>query len=132
MFHSSLAPVAKRFAAQDHGARLLLKEVPDPHRFGVATIEGDKVTKIVEKPKDPESSMAVTGIYFYDNTAFTMIKELSPSDRGELEITDVNNLYLAKDALEYDMLEGYWTDAGTFESYKRANELAFGDESGGA
>ena len=105
------------------GARVLLKEVPDPHRFGVAEIAGDKVVSIEEKPKQPKSNYAITGIYFYDAAVYDIIRALRPSARGELEITDVNNGYIAKEQLGYDILEGWWTDAGTFASLGRAGEL---------
>ncbi len=105
------------------GARIFLKEVPDPHRFGVATILEDKVKKIVEKPTAPESNFAVTGFYVYDNTVYTKIKRLSPSGRGELEITDVNNFYIEEDRMEYRMVNGFWTDAGTVESLYNASTL---------
>lgn len=115
-------PVAA-FRRQKRGAKILLKEVPDPERFGVATLRGEKVVEIEEKPKRPKSNYAVTGVYFYDNKVFDYIKTLKPSRRGELEITDVNNLYIRAGAMTYDILEGWWTDAGTFESLLRANEL---------
>ena len=122
---------ADRFRAQSSGASLLLKEVPDPHRFGVVRFEGEpgssRITEIIEKPKDPPSSYAVTGIYFYDATVFDIAKEQRPSDRGELEITDVNNAYLKRGDLEYALLEGWWSDAGTIESLHRvANFIAEG------
>lgn len=123
IFHSSLKPYLEKFDAQQTGARVLLKKVPHPQRFGVAEIKDDKVTKIVEKPKKPKTNFAVTGIYFYDNTVFEKIKKLKPSGRGELEITDVNNAYINTHQLEYDILSGWWTDAGTFESLGKANEL---------
>ncbi len=125
IFEDSLKVMAKNFTKhqKEKGARIALKKVKDPERFGVATLKGDKVVKIVEKPKKPESDYAVTGIYFYDSTVFEIIKKLKPSKRGELEITDVNNAYIQKDELEYDFLKGYWTDAGTFESLKVANQL---------
>ena len=113
----------ERFKKQKSGARLLLKNVSDPQRFGVAELKGKKVVKIVEKPKQPKSSYAVTGIYFYDSQVFDMVKTLRPSGRGELEITDINNLYIQKGNLEYDVLKGFWTDAGTFDSLLRANLL---------
>ncbi len=113
----------ERFKKQKAGARLLLKKVPDPQRFGVAELRGMKVVKIVEKPKQPKSPYAVTGIYFYDNEVFDMVRTLRPSGRGELEITDINNLYIQKGNLEYDILKGFWTDAGTFDSLLRANLL---------
>lgn len=125
IFEDSLLEMAKNFSQiqKEKGARIALKEVKDPKRFGVATLWGDKVVKIVEKPEEPESNYAVTGIYFYDSSVYEIIKKQKPSARGELEITDVNNAYIEKNALEYDFLKGWWTDAGTFESLKIANEL---------
>lgn len=127
IFEASIAPYLKKFAAQKNGARVLLKKVPHPQRFGVAEISGGKVIKIVEKPKKPKTNYAVTGIYFYDNSVFDTIKTLKPSGRGELEITDVNNGYINKKQLEYDIISGWWTDAGTFESLANANELVIKD-----
>lgn len=115
--------VSKFKAAGNKGATILLKEVPDPQRFGVAEIVNNKITKIVEKPKNPLSNFAVTGFYIYDNQVFNFIKKLKPSQRGELEITDVNNMYLEQDQLTYDVLEGWWTDAGTFQSLRKAGNL---------
>jgi len=123
IFRANLRGYAERFSLQAKGARLLLKEVPDPHRFGVAEVSCGKVVGIEEKPKRPKSKYAVTGIYFYDALVFDIIRTLRPSGRGELEITDVNNAYVAKGGLSYDIIEGWWTDAGTFESLARANEL---------
>ena len=114
---------AEAFGNQECGARILLKEVPDPERFGVPVLDGDKVVKIEEKPADPQSNYAVTGIYMYDSTVFEIINALEPSDRGELEITDVNNAYIGRGELAWDILDGWWTDAGTFESLIRANRL---------
>jgi glucose-1-phosphate thymidylyltransferase len=114
---------AKAFENQKSGARILLKQVPDPERFGVPVLDGEKVVRIEEKPSDPKSNYAVTGIYMYDNSVFDIIATLKPSDRGELEITDVNNAYIERGDLEWDVLEGWWTDAGTFESLFRANGL---------
>ena len=118
-----IGPYVRRFREQKRGARILLKDVPDPKRFGVAEIKKGKILKIVEKPKKPKSSYAVVGVYMYDETIFDIIRPLKPSGRGELEITDVNNSYLRRGTLEYDILKGYWTDAGTFESLYRANHL---------
>ena len=115
-------PVQK-FNKQAEGAHILLKKVTDPHRFGVAAFRGKKISAIEEKPKRPKSNYAVTGFYMYDARVFDIIRTLKPSGRGELEITDVNNAYLAKGQLGYDFLRGYWTDAGTFESLYRANSL---------
>lgn len=109
------------FEKQPSGAKIILKEVPDPERFGVAEIKNGKITGIIEKPKQPKSNLAVIGIYMYDNEVFDVIKTLKPSDRGELEITDVNNYYLGKGALTYETLDGWWSDAGTFDSLLRVN-----------
>jgi glucose-1-phosphate thymidylyltransferase len=111
------------FRAQKTGAKILLKEVPDPERFGVAEVDGRRVVRIVEKPKDPKSRFAVIGIYFYDGSVFEIIKTLKPSGRGELEITDVNNAYIGAGSMTYEVLDGWWTDAGTFESLHRASNL---------
>jgi glucose-1-phosphate thymidylyltransferase len=123
VFEANLKDYADRFISQKAGARVLLKQVPNPQRFGVAQVSGDKIIAIEEKPKKPKSDYAIIGIYFYDALVFDIIRELKPSARGELEITDVNNAYIAKSQLAYDILEGWWTDAGTFESLNRANEL---------
>lgn len=114
---------ARNFRRQGSGAKIILKEVMDAERFGVAVIQGGHVVRIEEKPARPISNYAVTGIYFYDNSVFEKIRRLKPSGRGELEITDVNNFYIEEDSLTYEMLEGWWTDAGTFESLLRANNL---------
>jgi glucose-1-phosphate thymidylyltransferase len=111
------------FKKQKVGAKILLKEVHDPERFGVATVKDGKVLKIVEKPKQPESNLAVIGIYMYDASVFEICRTLKPSARGELEITDVNNEYLRRGNLTADVLKGWWTDAGTFESMHRAAAL---------
>jgi len=123
IFQANLKKYADKFIAQKNGARLLLKKVPNPQRFGVAQISDTRVIRIDEKPKKPESDYAVTGIYFYDATVFDILRTLKPSVRGELEITDVNNAYIARGQLAYDILDGWWTDAGTFESLSKANEL---------
>jgi glucose-1-phosphate thymidylyltransferase len=123
VFQANLKGHAERFVAQGQGARLLLKRVPDPTRFGVAEIRDGFVVGIEEKPDVPKSDHAIIGVYFYDASVFDIIRTLKPSPRGELEITDVNNAYIRKRQLAYDMLEGWWTDAGTFESLMRANEL---------
>ena len=114
---------AQSFREQKVGAKILLKEVKDPQRFGVPVLERDKVIKIEEKPKQPRSPYAVTGIYFYDAQVFSIIKTLKPSGRGELEITDVNNAYIEEGQLTWDILDGWWTDAGTIESLHLANQL---------
>jgi glucose-1-phosphate thymidylyltransferase len=114
---------ARKFAADPRGAMLLLKEVEDPARFGVARFEGTRLVEILEKPKSPPSNLAVTGIYFYDAKVFDVIPTLERSARGELEITDVNNHYLRRGELRWERLEGWWTDAGTFPSLFRAGRL---------
>jgi len=129
IFESSLAPFTAAFRAQPRGAKILVQEVPDPGRYGVAVTEGSRVLKILEKPKDPPSSLAVTGVYFYDEAVFDIIATLRPSGRGELEITDVNNAYIARGELTWDPLPGWWTDAGTFESLQLANELTLPTDS---
>ena len=123
IFQSSLKDYADKFIAQKNGARILLKQVLNPQRFGVAEIIEGKVAGIEEKPKVPKSNYAVTGIYFYDVNVFNIIRTLQPSARGEYEITHVNDAYIAKDQLAYDVLDGWWTDAGTFESLNKANDL---------
>jgi glucose-1-phosphate thymidylyltransferase len=113
----------EKFAKNPRGAHIILKEVPDPQRFGVPVLDGHRILRIEEKPTKPGSPYAVTGIYMYDETVFDRVRKLTPSGRGELEITDVNNLYLEDDSLTYSVLDGWWTDAGTFESLLRANNL---------
>ena len=115
-------PVAA-FRGQAKGARLLLKKVPDPGRFGVPELRNGRIVAIEEKPKHPKSDYAVIGVYMYDADVFDIVSTLKPSDRGELEITDVNNAYLRRGDLQHDILEGWWTDAGTFESLYRASQL---------
>ncbi|MHC4428053.1 MAG: sugar phosphate nucleotidyltransferase [Planctomycetota bacterium] len=115
------------FFSQPSGAKILLKEVEDPQRFGVARVVDGRIVEILEKPADPPSKLAVTGIYMYDNTVFEIARTLRPSDRGELEITDVNNAYLERGDLTFEILEGWWTDAGTFESLLRASNLVARD-----
>ena len=111
------------FFTQTSGARIILKEVNDPKRFGVARVEEGRIAEILEKPDNPPSNYAVTGIYMYDNDVFDITRTLKPSNRGELEITDVNNEYIRRGDLTYNILNGWWTDAGTFESLYRANSL---------
>ena len=123
IFEANLKQYADRFISQKIGARVLLKQVANPQRFGVAEMSDGKVISIEEKPKKPRSDYIITGIYFYDNAVFDIIRTLQPSARGELEISDVNNAYITKGQLAYDILDGWWTDAGTFESLNRANKL---------
>ena len=119
----SIVPAVRRFARQSRGAKVLLKEVPDAERFGVAEVRNGRVVSIVEKPKRPKSAYAVTGIYLYDRRVFDVVRRLKPSRRGELEITDVNNWYLRRGQLSCEILDGWWTDAGTMASLHRAGNL---------
>jgi glucose-1-phosphate thymidylyltransferase len=121
----SISRYVENFRKQQSGARILLKEVPDPQRFGVPEIRGDQIVRIDEKPERPASRYAVTGIYMYDAEVFEIVKTLKPSKRGELEITDVNNCYINNGKMQYDILEGWWTDAGTFESLLHASNLVY-------
>jgi len=114
---------ADAFRKQPRGAKILLKRVPDPQRFGVPLLRGKRVLRVIEKPKRPPSRYAVTGIYFYDASVFDYVHALKPSRRGELEITDVNNRYIEAGLMTYEILRGWWTDAGTFESLARASRL---------
>jgi glucose-1-phosphate thymidylyltransferase len=111
------------FKRQRDGAKILIKEVPDPQRFGVPVLDGKSVVRIEEKPEHPKSKYAVTGIYMYDGSVFDIVKTLKPSDRGELEITDVNNAYIQRGNLTWEILDGWWTDAGTFDSLLLASRL---------
>ncbi len=119
----NIRSTAVNYGKTNSGACILLKEVEDPQRFGVAVLDGQRISKIIEKPKDPPSNLAVIGIYMYDNDVFRIIHTLKPSGRGELEITDVNNAYIAAGSMSYGVLDGWWTDAGTFESLLRASHL---------
>ncbi|MBU4200149.1 MAG: NTP transferase domain-containing protein [Verrucomicrobia bacterium] len=123
IFEDSLKPYAAAFRAQKVGARILGKEVDDPERFGVAEVAGDRVLSIEEKPRKPKSRIAVTGIYFYDARVFEIIRTCQPSGRGELEITDVNNAYIRLREMKFDMMQGWWSDAGTFASLAHVNRL---------
>jgi glucose-1-phosphate thymidylyltransferase len=123
IIENNICGAVESFERQKEGAKILLKEVPEAQRFGVAEVQSDYVLSIEEKPKNPKSNYAVIGIYFYDSSVFQKIRRLKPSGRGELEITDVNNFYLQEGKLTYEILQGWWTDAGTFESLLRANML---------
>jgi glucose-1-phosphate thymidylyltransferase len=123
LIEKNIRRAVEAFRKQKGGAKILLKEVPDPQRFGVLELKGDQLVRIEEKPKEPKSNYAVIGIYLYDAAVFDVIKTLKPSGRGELEITDVNNRFIEKGLMTWDVLEGWWTDAGTFESLLRANQL---------
>ncbi len=123
VIEKNIVHAVRAFEKQEQGAKILLKEVPDAHRFGVPEVRDGRIIRIEEKPKNPPSNYAVIGVYMYDPEVFRIIKNLKPSDRGELEITDVNNEYLRRGTLTYDVLDGWWTDAGTFESLLRASRL---------
>lgn len=124
IIEKSIKIAVENFKQQGDGAKILLKEVEDPQRFGVAELDGEKVVNIVEKPKQPKSNLIVIGVYMYDSEVFNIIKSLKPSERAELEITDVNNRYIQDNKMTFEVLDGWWTDAGTFESLYRANSLA--------
>jgi len=126
IIEGSIAQAVRDFQQQERGAKILLKKVDDAERFGVAEIQGDRIVGIEEKPSRPKSSYAVTGIYMYDETVFDKTRTLKPSARGELEITDVNNAYIREGTMTFNYLEGWWTDAGTFESLIRAANLVHG------
>ena len=127
IIETNIIRACEEFAERPQGARIILREVSDPERFGVPVFDGDRIVRIEEKPKEPKSRFAVIGIYIYDETVFDRIRRLRPSARGELEITDVNNQYLEEGTLSYSVLEGWWTDAGTFDSLLRANNLVAQD-----
>ena len=123
IIEKDITGVVEAFKKQKKGARILLKEVPDPQRFGVPELKGDQIVRIEEKPANPKSKYAVTGIYMYDHSVFDLIRPLKPSQRGELEITDVNNAYIEQGTMTYDILDGWWSDAGTFDSLLYASKL---------
>jgi glucose-1-phosphate thymidylyltransferase len=123
IIEGSIRHSAERFQQQSQGGHILLKEVQDAERFGVAELSGQRIVGIEEKPRQPKSNYAVTGIYMYDASVFEKIKTLVPSHRGELEITDVNNAYIREGTMTFSFLDGWWTDAGTFESLLRAANL---------
>ncbi|WP_199621247.1 sugar phosphate nucleotidyltransferase [Paenibacillus alkalitolerans] len=124
VFSDRIGSYIDKFKEQSHGAKVLIKQVPDPQRYGVPELKNDRIVSIEEKPSLPKSTYAVTGIYMYDSRVFDIVKTVKPSGRGELEITDVNNEYIKANELTYDVLQGWWTDAGTHESLARANEWA--------
>ena len=123
IFECGVKSHVDEFRKQKTGARVLLKSIDDPERFGVAVLKNNKIVSIVEKPKNPKSNLAVTGFYLYDSEVFNIIRTLKPSHRGELEITDVNNAYLKKNKLKHGVLDGWWSDSGTFDSLLRVNQL---------
>ena len=123
IIQDDISSYVRKFEEQDSGARILLKEVDDPERFGCPELDGKRIVRIEEKPAKPASRFAVTGIYMYDRRVFDFCQRLQPSARGELEITDVNNAYIKEGDVYYDVLVGWWTDAGQFESLYRATQL---------
>ena len=123
ILEGSIREAVVKFEQQERGAHILLKSVTNPERFGVPVFEGDRIIRIEEKPARAASQFAVTGVYFYDPSVFEKANRLKPSSRGELEITDVNNAYLQEGTLTYSILDGWWTDAGTFESLRLATNL---------
>ena len=126
IIEGNIAAAVRAYRHQGKGAKIILKKVPDPHRFGVPELEGKRVLRIEEKPEFPKSDYAVIGIYMYDGEVYDIIRTLKPSGRGELEITDVNNAYIERDEMTWEQLEGWWTDAGTFESLLHASNLVAG------
>lgn len=134
VFEGDISPFIANFRSQQLGAKILIQQVADPTRFGVPELEGERIVSIVEKPSNPKSDYAVTGIYMFDHEVFNIIKMIVPSARGELEITDVNNEYINRGQLTFDVLQGWWTDAGTHTSLAKANglaqEIVFGEEFG--
>ena len=131
ILQKSIRPSVEKYGRRNKGGMILLKEVPDPERFGVAVLEGERIVRIEEKPKVPRSRFAVIGVYMYDARVFDIIKTLKPSGRGELEITDVNNQYLAWGELDHGYVDGWWTDAGAIESLYRATCLVAEERAGG-
>lgn len=123
IIETNIVSACEKFRKQGKGAHIILKQVPDPERFGVPILDGNRIIRIEEKPKEPKSPFAVIGVYMYDETVFDRIRTLKPSARGELEISDLNNLYIADGSLTYSVLNGWWTDAGTFQSLLRATNL---------
>ena len=123
IIEKSIRKAVDAFKRQKNGARIMLKEVPDPHRFGVPVFERKRIVRVEEKPAKPASQYAVIGIYMYDERVFDFIKTLKPSQRGELEITDVNNFYIHDGKMEWDIIDGWWSDAGTFESLQYAGNM---------
>jgi glucose-1-phosphate thymidylyltransferase len=124
IFQDDLSANVQLFGSQSKGARILLKPVEDPHRFGVAEVVGERVVGIEEKPRNPKSNLSVTGIYFYDEQVFDIIRRQKPSGRGEMEITDVNNVYINQGEMSFGLFQGWWSDAGTYPSLSHANALA--------
>jgi len=125
IFEYSIKPYVKKFENQKEGARVLLKKVSEPERFGIAAMDEEHIIEIEEKPNSPKTDYAVVGVYMYDSGVFNILKTIKPSARGEYEITSINNEYIKRGKLEYDIVEGRWMDTGTFESYLEANEISY-------
>lgn len=125
IFEYSINPYVKNFENQKEGARVLLKKVSDPDRYGIAAMDEEHILEIEEKPSSPKTDYAVVGVYMYDSEVFDILKNIKPSDRDEYEITSVNNEYIRRGKLEYDIVKGRWMDTGTFESYSEANKILF-------
>jgi glucose-1-phosphate thymidylyltransferase len=125
VFENSIAPYADNFDRQQAGARVVVKEVGEPERYGVAAMDERQILEIEEKPKNPKSKFAVVGLYFYDNQVWDIVRAIGRSSRGEFEITSVNNAYIERGQLMFDVCEGRWSDAGTFESWMEASSLMF-------
>lgn len=123
IIEGNIAAAVRAYRHQGGGAKIILKKVSDPDRFGVPELDGQRVIRIEEKPESPKSEYAVIGIYMYDSEVYSIIRTLKPSGRGELEITDVNNAYIKRDEMTWEELDGWWTDAGTFESLLHASKL---------
>jgi glucose-1-phosphate thymidylyltransferase len=123
IFEYSISPYVHEYLKQDAGARILLKKVGDPERFGIANFNENQIVSIEEKPVNPKSNYAVTGCYMYDDQVFDLIRQTKPSARGELEITAINNLYIQKKQMQYNLVQGLWNDAGTFESLAEASNM---------
>ena len=125
IFEYSIKPYVKNFENQKEGARVLLKKVSDPDRYGIAAMDEEHILEIEEKPSSPKTDYAVVGVYMYDSEVFDILKNIEPSNRGEYEITSVNNKYIRRSKLEYDIVKGRWMDTGTFESYFEANKILY-------
>jgi glucose-1-phosphate thymidylyltransferase len=130
IYEKSLRKSANEFTKTGKGARIHLKQVENPQRFGVPVMQDQRIVRIEEKPKSPRSNFAVTGLYMYDPSVFEIIKTLKPSGRGELEITDVNNAYIERGEMTWEVIDGWWSDAGTFDSLLRANILVASQHDG--
>ncbi|HID71974.1 MAG TPA: hypothetical protein EYP29_04435, partial [Thermoplasmata archaeon] len=123
IYEDNFARAVQNFERQERGAKIIIKQVPDPERFGVVKFKGQRISQIIEKPKKPPTNWVVTGFYLYDARVFDIIRKLKPSARGEYEITDVNNFYIKEGTMTYEKVKGQWIDAGTFDSLLKANNF---------